>query len=189
MAAQWMFYCLLVAVLLCLAAHALEGILRGLRRPTRLAWATALVLAATLPAAAWWLPRTPAAAPTLASAESARVIPEAAPAVRDHALPALRVPSPALVRLEPALRTGWLLSSGAALITLLALMWGLARRRRRWVPATVDDVPVLVSPDTGPAVVGLLRSRIVLPRWVVDTADPRERALLLLHEREHIRAG
>jgi len=64
----------------------------------------------------------------------------------------------------------------------------LRRRRRAWAAAEVDGIPVLVSPDVGPAVVGLLRSRIVLPRWAVD-ADERARALVLEHEQEHVRAG
>jgi beta-lactamase regulating signal transducer with metallopeptidase domain len=52
----------------------------------------------------------------------------------------------------------------------------------------VDGVPVLVSPDTGPAVVGLIRSHIVLPEWACE-ADPEVRALMLEHEGEHLRAG
>jgi hypothetical protein len=53
----------------------------------------------------------------------------------------------------------------------------------------VDGVPVLLSPSTGPAVIGLFRSRIVLPQWVVDDAPDDVRALLMEHEREHLRAG
>jgi hypothetical protein len=53
----------------------------------------------------------------------------------------------------------------------------------------VDGVPVLLSPSTGPAVIGLFRSRIVLPRWVVEDASDDVRALLMEHEREHLRAG
>jgi hypothetical protein len=49
-------------------------------------------------------------------------------------------------------------------------------------------VPVLVSPETGPAVVGLVRGRIVLPAWAV-AGDAQARALVLEHEREHLRAG
>ncbi|MFL5537679.1 MAG: M56 family metallopeptidase, partial [Longimicrobiaceae bacterium] len=64
----------------------------------------------------------------------------------------------------------------------------LERRRRRWTHAEVDGVPVLVSSDTGPAVVGLVRSRILLPRWAVD-ADPQARRLVLEYEQEHVRAG
>ncbi|HEX2191067.1 MAG TPA: M56 family metallopeptidase [Longimicrobiaceae bacterium] len=47
---------------------------------------------------------------------------------------------------------------------------------------------MLVSRDTGPAVVGLFRSRIVLPEWAAG-ADAARRDLLLEHELEHLRAG
>jgi hypothetical protein len=64
----------------------------------------------------------------------------------------------------------------------------LTVRRRRWTEQRVDGVPVLVSPETGPAVVGLVRGRIVLPAWAV-AGDAEARALVLEHEREHLRAG
>jgi TonB family protein len=79
--------------------------------------------------------------------------------------------------------------SAAALLALSAAWAVLERRRRGWRAAEVDGVPVLLSPATGPAVVGLFRSRIVLPRWVVEDASADVRALLLEHEREHLRAG
>src|SRR5262249_47224216 len=79
-------------------------------------------------------------------------------------------------------------SSTAVSLALAGMAALLARRRRRWVRVEVDGVPVLVSGDTGPAVVGLLRSCIVLPRWAVD-ADPEARRLVLEHEQEHVRAG
>jgi TonB-dependent SusC/RagA subfamily outer membrane receptor len=65
----------------------------------------------------------------------------------------------------------------------------LRRRRRAWREAVVDEVPppVLVAPDVGPAVVGLAHARVVLPAWALDV-DPQERALMLAHEREHVRA-
>jgi hypothetical protein len=47
---------------------------------------------------------------------------------------------------------------------------------------------VLLAPDTGPAVVGLLRGRIVLPAWARE-ADPRVLETMVAHEREHLRAG
>ena len=40
----------------------------------------------------------------------------------------------------------------------------------------------------GPAVIGILRYRIVLPKWVLDLTDA-ERDLVLVHEREHATVG
>jgi TonB family protein len=50
-------------------------------------------------------------------------------------------------------------------------------------------VRVLVSADTGPAVVGWIHGRIVVPEWVVRDADPSVRRMILQHETEHIVAG
>src|SRR5690606_39266273 len=56
-----------------------------------------------------------------------------------------------------------------------------------WREAEVDGEPVLLSADIGPAVVGMRRARIVMPAWVLGI-DRELRRLLLLHEREHMRA-
>jgi hypothetical protein len=47
---------------------------------------------------------------------------------------------------------------------------------------------VWVSRGLGPAVIGFVRSMIVLPRWAMDS-PPRLRTLMLAHEREHLAAG
>ena len=44
------------------------------------------------------------------------------------------------------------------------------------------------SRDTGPAIVGLFRPRVVLPAWVADVEASKQR-LILAHEEEHRRAG
>jgi beta-lactamase regulating signal transducer with metallopeptidase domain len=187
MIAQWMLYCAAVGVLLCAGAAAAERALRSFGRATRWAWAIAIVLALAIPAAARWLPRAPQPLPMrVAAAEagrSAAALPEPAPA-------AARVPRWIdLAALDRPLALAWMGSSLAAVLALLAAWAVLERRRRTWRAAEVDGVPVLLSPRTGPAVVGLFRGRIVLPEWVVRDAEPGVRALLLEHEREHLRAG
>jgi hypothetical protein len=55
-------------------------------------------------------------------------------------------------------------------LTLLYWLVGVVRLRRiarRLTLTTIDGTPVWVSPDLGPAVVGLLRLRIVVPPWVL----------------------
>ena len=94
-----------------------------------------------------------------------------------------------MAALDRPLAIGWMGLSAAALLALIAAWAVLERRRRGWRAAEVDGVPVLLSPATGPAVIGLFRSRIVLPRWVVEDAPADVRALLLEHEQEHLRAG
>jgi TonB family protein len=91
--------------------------------------------------------------------------------------------------LDRPLFMGWAgLSIGVALSWLAA--WGMLQwRRRTWRERKVGGVRVLVSSDTGPAVVGWIRGRIVLPEWVVRDADPSVRRMILQHETEHLVAG
>jgi hypothetical protein len=92
--------------------------------------------------------------------------------------------SPFWTDLPHLLGLGWLALS---LGMLAALGWTYRRigaARAETVAAEVDGVRVRVAERLGPAVVGLRRPDIVLPRWVLD-APPEERRLILLHEREH----
>jgi hypothetical protein len=63
----------------------------------------------------------------------------------------------------------------------------LRRRLRSAIDGEVDGVSVTVSRDIGPAVVGILRSRIVIPRWLLQQ-DAVTQKIVLAHEREHLRA-
>ena len=54
------------------------------------------------------------------------------------------------------------------------------------VPAVVDGVPVVVTDSMGPATVGLLRSRVLVPRWVLALPGV-QRQYVLRHEEEHRR--
>lgn len=53
---------------------------------------------------------------------------------------------------------------------------------------SIDGMPVLVSCDTGPALVGLLRPAIVVPDWLLSEPLDSQR-LVVQHEEEHRRAG
>jgi hypothetical protein len=187
MLANWMLYCAAVGVLLSGGALALERGLRASGRPTRWVWAGAMALTLALPAVARYVSATRAARLAVPfvfgrlpmdaklSFASVGILPQP-PGTLD------------LSRWDPALRLGWGASSAAVLLGLAAMAGVLARRCRGWSAAEVDGVSVLVSPDVGPAVVGLLRSRIVLPAWAL-TADEEARRLVLEHEREHVCAG
>lgn len=61
----------------------------------------------------------------------------------------------------------------------------LARRAGR--PTLVDGVPVIVTDALGPATVGALRPRVVVPRWVMALPRARRR-YVLRHEDEHRRS-
>lgn len=185
MLASWMLYCVAIGVLVSAGAVALERGLRSLQRPTRWPWAGATALTLAIPIAAWMVPTAPLAPePTLLRVTAdAGGSPEALPTRMRSAPRTLD-----LARWDAPLRLAWGGSSLAVVVALCAMGAVLARRRRMWSAAEVDGVPVLVSADTGPAVVGLVRSRIVLPAWALR-ADVEARRLVLEHEQEHVRAG
>lgn len=88
-----------------------------------------------------------------------------------------------------------LIASALLLIWALANAWRVSRvvrlsRRERGDssrPAIVDGVPVVVTDSMGPATVGLLRSRVFVPRWVLALPGV-QRQYVLRHEEEHRRA-
>jgi hypothetical protein len=89
----------------------------------------------------------------------------------------------------------WLTVSAGLLLWGLANGWRVARvvsvsRRQRGDAggfAVVDGVPVVVTDSLGPATVGLFRSRVLVPRWVLALPGV-QRQYVLRHEDEHRRS-
>jgi bla regulator protein BlaR1 len=183
MIAAWMVYAIVVSAALALAALAVEQGLALYRRPTRLFWLAAIVTGFWLPVLSlvgWLKPAGGRSA--LGSLVAARLPPlwvESA-----HAYTRVEAWAQAL---DAVLVAGWVIASVAILWTLAATFRRLRREGRAWTSEDLDGVPVLVSPDLGPALFGVLSGSIVVPGWFrelpVDT-----RHLALLHEREHLRA-
>src|SRR5256885_5986058 len=85
-----------------------------------------------------------------------------------------------------------------AKLSLVLLMWGAANALRVSVLVAssrlrvgkgnpvVDGVPIVVTDQLGPATVGLVRSRVIVPRWVL-TMPGMQRRYVLRHEEEHRR--
>jgi bla regulator protein blaR1 len=79
---------------------------------------------------------------------------------------------------------------GASLIMLVALMLSgglLYQRKRSWAVGKLGHTPVLIAPDVGPAVVGLLRPCIVVPEWLLQESAARQQ-FVLAHEQSHLDA-
>lgn len=191
MIAAWMLHLLTTALMLGLAALALEALLRVLGRPVRWAWVGALALSLLLPAARIALA---ALAPLVSSAPGAvaggpdGIAADAAiwTAIMERADLGV-VAGPAWQRMDAPLLALWLSLSVAVAGWSLTGVMRLWRARREWAPRTVQGVPVLVSGRTGPALAGLFRPRVVLPEWALE-GDPGRLRLMLAHEREHQRA-
>lgn len=199
MIAVWMVYASFVTALLGIIGVLVERIASIARWPRRVGWAVVALLAVTFAAAVAWPRPQAAVAATAVPAKDGPASRERTPAVtianrdevpvsaidRIRALPARLAPQ--LARWDSPLLLLW--GSGSALMTVFCLAgaWLLRRRRRGWVQHHADGVRVYLTIDDGPAVVGMVRSEIVLPRWAL-ALDGALRTLLIEHEREHIRA-
>lgn len=86
----------------------------------------------------------------------------------------------------------WLVASATIFI------WGVANilwisiavflsRRQRGGSLVIDGIPVVITKSMGPATVELLRSRVLLPRWVLGLPG-EERRYVIRHEEEHRRS-
>lgn len=82
----------------------------------------------------------------------------------------------------------WLAISFAMLAALVFSGGLLYWRKRRWKQGLLCGTPVLIAPDVGPAVVGLLRPRIVIPAWLLRESAERQQ-FVLAHEQSHLDAG
>ena len=186
MTAEWMVFALAVGVALTVAALAVDHAGRALRLPGRLVWVAAIAATTVWPVVAFWLVRragTNAVGPmTFAlpfSIDVARMVP--APQASSAGFAPMRA-------LNVALVAAWAAWSGWLLVRMGVAMSGLARRRAAWRHETLDGQRIRVSPDLGPAVVGVLRPEIVLPEWTLALDSPF-RTLMLRHEVEHRDAG
>ena len=168
---ELMLRAVIVGALASAAAWLFEQAFAHLRVGRRFAWTFALLATLVLP----FVPR-------LFDGSPAAVIPEfsAPPIVLNVA------PSAASFDVDYA-RLAWIILSLMAALVFAVSYVRLQRERRSWRGAKVADEPVLLSQQFGPAVFGFTTPQIVLPEWLQATSHEEQR-LIVLHEREHIRA-
>jgi TonB family protein len=178
MIGSWMLYAVAVSALFTVAAHALERVVGARGRPRRMLWVVATSLSLAWPAVTGL--RRLAADDTL----PVTVVPFT-----------ITVPSPTTIvpvvttpargeQIDRALAALWVALSALLLLRLVGGIATLRRARRAWRHQELDGMPVCVSPNVGPAVVGLRSMHVVLPEWILDLDLPL-RALVLRHEQEH----
>jgi beta-lactamase regulating signal transducer with metallopeptidase domain len=187
MIAAWMAYTIAISTLLGVAALALERAFRLRRWPSRWIWAIVIATPFLLPYAAQVADEPVALEQRAVEATASRAAQDSA-IVESRAHPGHRVERlAASYEIAALLYSLWICIS--ALLALgLAIAWlCMNRRAASWTPRALDGAKVLVSSDVGPAVIGFLRPRIVVPEWLVS-ADPRVRQLALAHESEHMKA-
>jgi beta-lactamase regulating signal transducer with metallopeptidase domain len=200
--ASWMLYALLVSVLLAAGAWLLEGAVRLRGGPVRFLWLGALLATVVLTALA---PLRTTSAPLLPSVTLARTqgadgtaqaAPEGPAALAARVLRAARttlarplngVAALGAGKAGTALAGGWMALSAGVLALAAVTVLRARRARRGWPLADVAGAHVRVSPRVGPAVLGVVRPEVVVPAWLLD-APAEEQRLVVLHEREHVRA-
>jgi beta-lactamase regulating signal transducer with metallopeptidase domain len=200
MTTAWLVYVLVVGALLALGASALARALRALGRSTRGVYAAAvagtIALAVIAPRSAPLpmniAPRAIAASASSAPMPDAVTLGDRLRVIRDWIDRTAITAIGALDRAASPVSTRIAITAWATASTLLLTLFVLVNRRllvarRRWPSREMHGVSVRVAPDMGPAVLGLLRAEIVVPRSLLDRPRDEQR-LVLAHEREHLRA-
>lgn len=177
MIAAWMLYTVVLGLLLLCAALPVERYVQIRGLPSRRIWLVVLTGALFLPALGVVFKDAP---PAFEIGDRVVAASPSAGAV----MSGVQIMAP----FDAIVGWGWLAASIFLLFFFVGGFLSTVRRMRTWEPRRVDGVDVLLSPDTGPAVIGFLRGRIVLPTWVL-ALDPAARTMMLRHEEEHRRAG
>ena len=188
MIAAWMAYALVIAALVSVAALIGERIAILRRLPSRWIWVAALLSSLCLPVLFAWNGARPGDQPATTlialAAQDRPPVYERSPIAwvgGDGAVVARRVTSDAW------LLAGWAAMSALALATLTIGWMQLRRRLGSAIEDEIGGVSVTVSDDVGPAVVGIVRPRIVVPGWL-QQQDAETQGIVIAHEREHLRA-
>jgi beta-lactamase regulating signal transducer with metallopeptidase domain len=188
----WMIYVIVVSLLLGLAALAFEHAARLRQKRTRWLWGVSIVASLLLPLAISSVSvQIPQLTSTTGPATSANTVVLRQMTARELSPSAWLNTSTGRIAASPgwdrALQTAWLVASAALLLALVASALQLLWQRRRWQRGEMCGVPVYLSGDAGPAIVGLLDPQIVVPLWLTH-APASEQALVIAHEQAHLEA-
>lgn len=178
-------YGLLMGLLAALGAWLIECAQIACGRARRYAWMGGIAAALVVPALVFGL-REPGSGVALPVTLTWTI-----PAVASAATPSSPSPSQAREadsRIDVWLASAWALASVTFITAYGVSAWRLRRRARDWHATQLDEGPVVVAPDVGPAVFGWARPRVVIPRWMTQAPADVQR-LALRHEREHVAAG
>ena len=185
----WMLYVIMVTLLLSVGAFVAERAARLTRGGTRWIWITAIVASLLIPTV---IASVSVQLPSVMSPAVAQKVVVLREATTQALSPVMWLSGSAA---EPSgwrdfdslLTTLWRAASAAMLLALLASGIWLFLRKRRWRVESVSGAQVYVTEGVGPAVVGLLRPRIVVPRWVT-MALPKHQSAVIAHEQSHLDA-
>lgn len=204
MIAWWMAQLALLGTLLAAAAFGAEGALKVARRSTRWVWVVALGMTVALGALAptrlvtsdverhvWQATSVSPATPVAVSSDmftTVRAVWHDVSAALGAAVQRGWIAWHGVMPdgVERWLMLAWGVTSVIALVALMATHWHFTRRRAHWPRGNLRGTPVRIASDTGPAVIGVTNTEIVVPQWLL-ARDDREQELVLAHETEHVR--
>jgi beta-lactamase regulating signal transducer with metallopeptidase domain len=188
----WMLYVIVVGLFLSGAALAAEHAERLRRGSTRWVWAMGIIASLLVPAimasVSIQLPQIPN---FVTPAVSQRIVAlrqitakELSPSTYLGASARQFTARPSL---DTLLKRAWFTASVAMLLALLFSAAYLFYRKRRWERGRIAGAPVYITEHAGPAVVGIFRPRIVIPRWV-QRASLEVQGHVIAHEQAHLDA-
>ena len=94
---------------------------------------------------------------------------------------------PVLPRWDFPLGALWALNSAAMLLGMVGTSLQFRRISNRWPVVRVNGRSIKLAERTGPALFGVLRPQVILPRWLLD-ASPVIRSIVIAHEESHLAA-
>jgi bla regulator protein blaR1 len=185
----WMLYVVLITLLLSGAALAAEYVARLHRARSRWIWVLTIVASLIIPTI---IASVSIQVPSLLTPTVSRKITALREMTSVHVAPLTwvreRTGNPAATHsLNVILQRSWVAVSCALLTALVLNGAQLLWRKRRWKSGIVAGASVYIAPGVGPAVVGLLRPRIVVPTWLAETS-PSHQAMVIAHEQAHLAA-
>lgn len=183
----WFLYINLVALLLSLAGWLAERVLLAVGGETRLGWSASMLLTVLLPLGALLLGGQFLSFGAVSALDE--VITSGLVSLSGHAVSYTPGGGYRLATDYHLWIAGfWVICTGVTLIWLARSLRQLRSARAEWHRSDGGEEEIYLTSSLGPGVTGVLRQRILLPRWVMGLPE-EEREMIVLHEREHVRAG
>lgn len=186
----WIFYVIFVSLLLGLAAVAAErrAHLRG--TTSRWYWISAIIGSLLIPTV---IASVSIELPDIFNSQTVQKVIVLREATSNNLSPFLWVSESLPIPTEyhnanAIIKQLWLWLSAFLLCALTASGVHLLWRKQGWKKSTLLNIPVLVTDDIGPAVVGLINPQIVIPQWVIEL-PPSQQQAILDHEQSHLDSG